>query len=355
MLVFDLGLVAARMAAARAAARAAGVSLLYAVKSFPVAEAVALAAARLDGLDVAGPEEQALALGAAATRVSVTYPGGVDVAAVQALAARHDVTVVCETEAQVAAAAAIAGVRIVARVSASELVDEEVAGGVREPDGRHVSRFGAAPAAVPALVAAGRGRVRGLHVHGGPLATAPARVARVARAAVALAAAAEVPLEVLDLGGSLHGFVLDAPAAGVATVAAAFAAARAEVPREVELIFEPGRLWTEGAGWAEGTVVAARELGARAVRVLDLSRLCHLRWSTPRLRAPAPRPGERAEVVLLGATCCEDDVIGEAWVRPDGVPAVGERVRLDGVSGYAAAWNRGFAGVPAAQLVLVPP
>ncbi len=354
-LIFDLGVIATRMEAARAVARAAGVGLLFAAKSFPVAEVLALATARLDGLDLAGPEEQVAAMTAAPTAVSVTYPGGVDAATIAALAQRHRVTVVCETAAQVATAAALAGVRIAVRLSASALLDEDAPGGVRDADGGHASRFGAAPAELAAVIAAGGGRVRGLHVHGGPLATAPARLARLAAAAVAAAAAVDLPLEHLDLGGSLHGFALTTPAAGTATLAAGLAAARAAVPAAVELVFEPGRLYTERAGFAAGTVVAARALAGRAARVLDLSRLCHLRWSTPRLCAPAPRPGERAALVLLGATCCEDDVIAEALVRPGEIPAVGDRVLLAGINGYAAAWNRGFAGVPAARLVLVGP
>ncbi|HVV88275.1 MAG TPA: hypothetical protein VHE35_34775, partial [Kofleriaceae bacterium] len=97
----------------------------------------------------------------------------------------------------------------------------------------------------------------------------------------------------------------------------------------------------------------ARTVAGREVRVLSLSRLCHLRWSSPRLVAPPPPPGGGAAVSLLGATCCEDDVIADARVPADAVPAIGDRVVLAAVSGYAAAWNRAFAGIPAARVVLV--
>jgi diaminopimelate decarboxylase len=100
----------------------------------------------------------------------------------------------------------------------------------------------------------------------------------------------------------------------------------------------------------------ARAAGDRVVRVLELSRLCHLRWSTPRLVAPPPRPNEaRTSVTLLGSTCCEDDVIGDAIIPPEHLAAldVGHRVLLTGVTGYAAGWNRSFAGVPAARIVTV--
>jgi diaminopimelate decarboxylase len=353
-LIFDLGVVRDRMARGRAAARAANVELLYAVKSFPLPEALGLAVEHLDGLDVAGPEEQAAALAVAPTSVSITWPGDVDVAALGALAARHRVTAVCETAAQLAAAASVDGVTLAVRLAS----DDD-------------SRFGVAPGDLRAVIDAAttataggdvRGRVRALHVHGGPLATSPATIAQRARRACDAASAAGIALERLDLGGSLHGFALAHATSGQSLLADALAAARAVVPANARLLFEPGRLWTEGAGFASGRVLAARDTGAherRAVRVLELSRLCHLRWSTPRLVAPPPRgarAGEsRVAVTLLGATCCEDDLIGDALVPPDHLAAlaVGQRVLLAGVSGYAAGWNRAFAGVPAARIVTV--
>ena len=350
-LIYDLGLVAGRMDRARAAARAAGVELLYAVKSFPVPAAVELAASRLDGLDIAGPEEQALALTLPRTTLSITWPGDVDPVRIAALAARHRVTVVCETVAQVAAAATIPGISIAVRLLADP-----------------ASRFGVDPAALRSVAAAAPDHVRGLHIHGGPLLTAPSRVADRARSALAAADAAGITLEELDLGGSLHGFAIDRPTSGQSTIADAFAAARAVVPASIRVLFEPGRLWTEGAGFATGRVLAARaehsfrpvegvpDAAEHSFRVLELSRLAHLRWCTPRLVAPPPRAGEaRHRVILLGASCCEDDEIGDALVPASHLPAldVGARVVLGGISGYAAAWNRAFAGVPAAHVVLV--
>ncbi|HUQ07152.1 MAG TPA: hypothetical protein VM261_31895 [Kofleriaceae bacterium] len=369
-LLFDLGVVRDRMTRARAAAKAAGdaattagdaatkighamagIELLFAVKSFPLPEAIALAVEHLDGLDVAGPEEQAAALAVPPTNVSVTWPGDVDVGLLAALAARHRVTAVCETAAQLAAAATVAGVTLALRLAS----DDD-------------SRFGIAPGELGAMIAAAasggadlhggvalRERVRALHVHGGPLATSPSTIAVRARRACEAASAAGIALEQLDLGGSLHGFALAHATSGQSLLADAFAAARAAVPAHVRVLFEPGRLWTEGAGFACGRILAARDL-PREVRVLELSRLCHLRWSTPKLVAPPPRAGEpRVAVTLLGATCCEDDLIGDARVPPEFLAQLepGARVLLAGVTGYAAGWNRAFAGVPAARIVTV--
>jgi diaminopimelate decarboxylase len=362
-LVFDLGVMRERMERARDAARTNGVELLYAVKSFPQPEAIELAAKHLDGLDVAGPEEQAAALELAPTNLSVTWPGDLYLPTLTALASRHRVTAVCESLAQLQGAASIPGVTLALRLSS----DDE-------------SRFGIAPNALAdmlrGLEAPVRERIRALHMHGGPLATSPATVGGRARRACDAAAAAGIALEQLDLGGSLHGFAIAHATSGQSLLADALAAARAAVPRSVRLLFEPGRLWTEGAGFAVGHVLAGRDPMAhvgttaddvshvgrandsrsRTTRVLDLSRLCHLRWSTPRLVAPPPKPNEpRVAVTLLGATCCEDDVIGDALVPPEHLPslAIGSRVILAGVTGYAAGWNRAFAGVPAARVLTV--
>ena len=54
--------------------------------------------------------------------------------------------------------------------------------------------------------------------------------------------------------------------------------------------------------------------------------------------------------MLAGPTCFEEDVIGE-WLVEDEL-AVGSRVIVRNVSGYAVAWNCGFHGVPAADVVI---
>ena len=352
-LLFELPAIAARLAAVRAAARAADVEVLAATKAIiGVPGLVALAAAALDGLDLAGPDEDA-AITPTTGVVSVTYPGGATAARLARLVAGgRRVIASCETAAQVAAAAAVPGVAIAARLSTSAL-GLAAPGGLRDAAGDHASRFGVAVDELRALAAAAPGRVRALHVHGGPLAVSAAALVTRATAALAAADAAGLNLERLDLGGSLHGFALDAPIAGQVRLAAALAAVRAAVPAAIALCVEPGRLLTEGCGYASGPVLAARAIAGHDARVLGLSRLCHLRWSTPRLCAPPPAAGAGHRLVLVGATCCEDDVITDARVPDADALAVGETAIVPEVSGYAAAWNRGFAGVPAATVIAV--
>src|SRR5689334_96664 len=77
-LVFDLAAIDANLAAIAGAARAAGVTALFAAKSFPHPAVRALAALHLAGFDVASPAEVAEVAAASAARgvLSVADPSG---------------------------------------------------------------------------------------------------------------------------------------------------------------------------------------------------------------------------------------------------------------------------------------
>jgi diaminopimelate decarboxylase len=188
----------------------------------------------------------------------------------------------------------------------------------------------------------------GVHVHHGPVAAASGeRFVATARAALAAMHDAGVAPRFLNLGGAWH---------AIADLPAALAEVRAAVPAEIELIIEPGRALSEHAGFACGRVTLARELDDRALRVTDLSRICHLRWSHVELVGAAPRPGRGRRVLIVGPTCFEEDVIGE-WLIEDELACraydVGTRVVVRNVTGYAIAWNVGFHGNPSADVVVV--
>ncbi|HET9989178.1 MAG TPA: hypothetical protein VFQ65_11675, partial [Kofleriaceae bacterium] len=188
------------------------------------------------------------------------------------------------------------------------------------------------------LVQLARGRRWGLHVHHGPI-TAASAERFIATAHAALALVDREPA-FLNLGGAWHG-IPDLPAA--------FAKLRAAIPGAIELVVEPGRSFAAGAGFACGLVTAARSLGDRELRVIDLSRACHLRWSPVELVAPAPHPGRGVKTLIAGPTCYEEDTLGEWTVDP---VHVAERVIVRDVPGYALAWNTGFAGIPPADVVV---
>jgi diaminopimelate decarboxylase len=330
-LVFDVAAIERNMLRVAAAARAAGIVPLLALKSFPHPRVRELAAQYLDGFDVASLGE--LRDAPAAKIVSIVDPTG---AAIVHAPAASRVIVGCETVEQLSAAPARAEIAI--RVSASITERDTAVGALVEGSGRRRSRFGLDERArIGELAQAAAGRRVGLHVHHGPVtATSAERFIATARAAIALA---DFEPAFVDLGGAWH---------GIADIAAAFAEIGAAFPG-LEILVEPGRLYAHDAGFATGRVISTREAGDRLLCVVELSRICHLRWSQVELVARAPRPGEGRKVQLVGPTCYEDDTIGEWIVEPS---QVRERVVLRNVSGYALAWNTSFGGVPAADVLL---
>lgn len=342
-LLFDHARIEANLRAVRDAASAVGITVLFAAKSFPHPQVRALAGAMLDGFDAASAGE--IAVLPVARVLSVADPSGRGAELTRGWRGR--LIIGCETVEQVLAAPAHAEIAI--RVSASLTGKDPAIGAVLDGTGHRRSRFGLDVGrdrrreAMRAMIRAAGARAIGVHVHHGPVtATSGARFVETARAALAAAADAELVPRFLDLGGAWH---------AVAALPAALAEVRAAVPREIELIIEPGRVVTEGAGFACGRVVVARELDDRPLRVIDLSRICHLRWSQVELVGTAPHPGEGRSALVVGPTCYEEDVIGE-WTIAPGRLAAGDRILLRNVSGYAVAWNTSFGGVPAAEVVI---
>lgn len=336
-LVFDLAAIETTMRRVADAARATGVRALFAAKSFPHPAVRALAAELLDGFDVASPAEAREAGATRARIVSIADPSGAALAHAPTTAR---VICACETVDQVRAAPAHAEIAV--RMSASITGRDPAIGAVLDGNGHRRSRFGVATSdEVAALARAAAGRPVGIHVHHGPVvATSGERFAATARAALGLAHAADVAPAFLDLGGAWH---------GVADLAGALADVRAALPRELELVIEPGRLYSEGAGFACGIVQAARTVDRRELRVIDLSRICHLRWCAVDLVARAPHPGTGRDVLFVGPTCFEDDAIGQWTIDP---ATLGTRAVFRGVTGYALGWNTGFGGVPPADVIV---
>jgi diaminopimelate decarboxylase len=363
-LVFDRARIEVNFVAIAAAARAHGVTALFAAKSFPHPVVRALAARHLAGFDAASQGE--LAELPAAKVLSIADPTG------RAIGRADRVIVSCETTEQVRAAPA--SVEIAIRISASITGRDPAIGAILDGTGHRRSRFGveppdrgavrspdnrgeggappddhgdgAAPASdkrdnnpdeqVSALAAAAAGRPVGLHVHHGPVtATSGERFVATAKAALA---AVDFEPAFLNLGGAWHGIV---------DLEAALGELRAAIPRSIELIIEPGRAVAAEAGFACGRIVMARELADRSLRVADLSRICHLRWSQVELVGVGSRD---APVAIVGPTCFEDDVLGD-W-SPDTTLPAGARIAFRHVTGYALAWNHGFGGVPPADVII---
>jgi diaminopimelate decarboxylase len=317
-LIFDT----ARIVTNAARFRADGVTTLFAVKSFPQIAALV----PCDGFDVSSLEEARLS----APIISIADPTG----------AAHDarcerLLVVCETPEQIAAAPPRAEIAL--RVSMS-ITGRDPAIGAIESGGHRRSRFGVdTRAQIAALHRAAGGRPVGLHVHHGPVAaTSSERFLATARAALALC---DFEPRFLYVGGAWH---------AIADVPRALAEIRAAIPRSIELIVEPGRALVDGAGFACGRIMVARDTADRPLRVANLSRICHLRWSPVEL--VVDHPGRGASTLFVGPTCFEEDVLGDWVCEP---PAAGDPIILRGVTGYAVGWNTSFGGVPPADVVLL--
>ena len=347
-LIVDLAAIATRMGQVAAIARSHQLDVLFAVKSLPHPAVIATALDTLAGLDLAGPDEHSLA-GALppGALVSLADPGR-DGWHGGALPARLAIDV--ETVDEVGAARRLApDAELALRVSMSSLTPgDDAIGALASGDGHRRSRFGVDVGEPLHELAAATGSAVGLHAHSaGVTRTSPAAWAELVVALRTHAVAAAIGPTHLNLGGGWHGVIADDDLALFAACCAAIRAAAGDVPVRIE----PGRALTLGCVWAHGHVVAARTLVDRELRVLSLSRACHLRWSPVRLIAPAPPPGTGRKVHLVGPTCFEDDVIGE-WTIAEPLP-IGAPVTLADVSGYAVAWNTGFAGVPAAEVLVV--
>jgi len=227
---------------------------------------------------------------------------------------------------------------IAIRVSASITGRDPAIGAILDGSGHRRSRFGVETRdEIAALRQAAGDRRVGLHVHHGAItATSGSRFAASARAVLE---AADFTPAFLDLGGAWH---------GIADLAAAFATLRAELP--CELLIEPGRVISRHAGFATGRVCVSRRVAGRELRVLDLSRIAHLRWSTLDLVAPPPSAGG-TPLLFVGPTCFEEDTLGE-WITAEPYPPTAP-VIFSNITGYAVAWNTSFNGVPPANVVIV--
>ncbi|HEY0190525.1 MAG TPA: hypothetical protein VGC42_05340 [Kofleriaceae bacterium] len=343
-LVFELARIDDNLRQFADAARAAGVTALFAAKSFPHPAVRALAAQRFAGFDVASAAEVRDAIAAGAGVLSVADPSARAIAAVADWRGRLIAS--CETAAQVAAAPP--GAEIAIRISASIARRDPAVGAVLDGSGHRRSRFGLdieparLRAALGELARAAGDRPVGLHVHHGPVsATSADRFALTARAVLDAARDAGLAPRFLDLGGAWH---------AIGDLAACLAQLRAAVP-ELELLAEPGRRIADGAGYATGRVAVSRALDDRQLCVVELSRICHLRWSQPELVAAPPRTGLGVPTLVAGPTCYEDDVLGEWTVEADAL-AAGRRAVFRNVTGYAIGWNTGFAGIPPADVVV---
>ena len=275
LFVYDLGIVAARIARFRAAFPAE-VALHYAIKANPFAPLVAEMVGRVDGIDVASGGEMARAIAAGMDPAAISFagPGKRDREIEAAIVA--GVTLNLESEAEGARALAIgarAGVR--PRLAVRVNPDFEIRGsGMRMGGGAKPFGVDAARAAglVQAIIAGGA-EWRGFHIFAGSQALDAAAIVEAQAATVALAAdladAIGVTPPLVNLGGGfgIPYFPGDA-ALDVAAVGAALAATLAGRPavlRQTQFAIELGRWLVGEAGVYLTRIVDRKDEPRRAL------------------------------------------------------------------------------------------
>jgi diaminopimelate decarboxylase len=278
LFVYDLGLVAQRIALLRGALPAA-VGVHYAIKANPHPDLLAGIAPLMDGLDVASGGELARALGVKpAAEISFAGPGKRDdelAAAIEAGA-----TLNAESEGEVTRALAIGNrLGMPPRLAVRVNPDFELRGSGMRMGGR-ASPFGVDAARVPALVrtilAAGA-EWRGFHIFAGSQALDTAAIIETQAATVTLAARlaeeAGAPPPLVNLGGGfgIPYFAGDTPV-DVTAIGAALGealAARPAVLAQSGFAIELGRWLVGEAGVYLTRVVDVKESGGERFVVVD--------------------------------------------------------------------------------------
>merc|ERR1712070_421460 len=143
-------------------------------------------------------------------------------------------------------------------------------------------------------------------------------------------------------------------------VEAMVVAVRAALPRSTKVFFEPGRWTSLGAGVACGTLMHATHnwwdmstggedsLGPVHSYTLDLSGFLHGIWEFFRYPPTTNQTSQYASL-FYGPSCYEGDRVGHDIVMAR-VREEGDIVAVGGLSGYAAALNNDFNGIPRAAV-----
>ena len=159
----------------------------------------------------------------------------------------------------------------------------------------------------------------------------------------------ERPVRYLNLGGNLE-------CLSPVEVDKLLRRLREFVLPDIEIIFEPGSFWFQGARHAVCKVLAVEPLFDDGCRVVvDMSRDCHLRWSEPCLIHEI-NPGAAQTILFFGPTCHEGDLLGAFRVprRADGSCAIsqGDCLLFGAVDAYSSAWNTSFNGIEKAHMLV---
>lgn len=346
-LVFDLGAIERRMSRLASCARANSVIPLFAVKSCTEPEVLRLAARIIGGFDVSNMAEYALLPeDLQGGVVSLTSPMVIE--RTDGFTARGNRTlVVLDSPVQVEHHLAQAEPHpYLLRVQGSALLQNAV---IQDPAFYPATRFGMSPDEVGQLLRqpAVQGRPpAGFHVHHGSEMNRLSTFKNIADGLAGLARASGFDSPCINLGGGWHLLSDD-------EIDEALRYARKLFPVPCEILFEPGRWYTEQTGFAAGTIRNISRSGEIVRCTLDLSGKSHLHWSSCSLMHEFDARHENGNIVqFFGPSCYESDFIGKYFmpctddVLVDAGLGYGRRVWFSHVSSYSVEWNTAFNGIP---------
>lgn len=211
------------------------------------------------------------------------------------------------------------------------------------------SRFGRSSHEVISFLRTAKPDRFGLHLHLGSEKNKTEHYLAMARGACEIAKKSGCRLDYLNLGGGLASFDLQ-------SLEQLLIQLRKGVPKSVQLIFEPGRLFSERFGYALGRVESIIHTGLATQYRLNLSQECHLRWGRPVLcEIPvATKKKMKTHFLFAGPSSLESDKILQIEIL-QGILSlqVGDPVIFGHIAGYCVAWNRSFNGIPAAKIQFV--
>ena len=366
LFVYDRALIAARIAAVRAALP--GVALHYAIKANPFVPLLDWMAGQVDGLDVASGGELALALasGTAPANIGFAGPGKRDDELVAAIAT--GVVVSIESAGELERFARLGGTSCTLRINP----DFELKGSGMRMGGR-ASPFGIDAAAAPAIMARAVElgvRVTGLHIYAGSQTLQAAAIieaqAATLKLAGDLAAQSPTPLEHVNLGGGfgIPYFARDT-ALDLAPVGEALAAALANrhaALKNTRFIVELGRYLVGEAG-VYLTRIVDRKISRDTTYLVVDGGLHHqlaasgnfgtvVRRNYPIANASRFAAPDTETADVVGCLCTPLDRLGEAVRLPRS--EVGDLVAIFMAGAYGASASPvAFLGHPPARELIV--
>lgn len=126
-----------------------------------------------------------------------------------------------------------------------------------------------------------------------------------------------------------------------------------------QVIFEPGSYLTRLGGYVLCKIINSiyrQDINSLVINV-DLSPLCHSKWSKLKLEKVIGFNVTYEKLTIFGPTCYEGDLIGtfecEEQYKTSNSINTGGFLLFSGLSGYSISFNTAFNGVPRAKVITI--